>query len=151
MRGQTPGPDTPPDTPPGPCKDRIPLLPLFFCISAAPVAWTVLHLTAYPLASYACYPQAMQRIRPLPAWLWVPPAMLGLSVAMLALALIGGWTSWRYLQRARAVAVAEECGMLEGAGRSRYFAVCGIIATVLFVIAIIVDDIMLLGAPLCRD
>ena len=140
-----------PDAPPAAPQDRIPLLPLFFCITAGPVAWTILHLVAYPLASYACYPQSSQRIHPLPSWLWVRPAMLGLSAAMLGLALVGGWTSWRYLWRAKQIAIAEDLSPLEGAGRSRYFAVCGIITSVLFVIAIIADDIILFGATLCRD
>ena len=140
-----------PDAPPAPPQDRIPLLPLFFCITAGPVAWTILHLTAYPLASYACYPQTVQRLRPLQSWLWVRPAMIGLAAAMLALALIGGWASLRYLKRAKAIAIDEGLSPLEGAGRSRYFAVCGIITSVLFVGAIVADAIMLFGAPLCRD
>jgi hypothetical protein len=140
-----------PDAPPAPPPDRLPLAPLFFCISAAPVAWTILHLVAYPLASYACYPKTMQRIHPLPDWTWVRPAMIGLSAAMLILALAGGWTSWRYLQKAKQVSCAETQSPLEGAGRSRYFAMSGLIATVLFVAAIVADAIMLMGAPLCRD
>jgi hypothetical protein len=140
-----------PDAPTAAPPDRIPLAPLFFCICAAPVAWTVLHLIAYPLASYACYPQTMQRLHPLRSWLWVRPAMIGLAVAMLVLALVGGWTSWRYLQKAKAVSCAETQSPLEGAGRSRYFAMSGILSTVLFVGAIIADAIMLFGAPLCRD
>jgi hypothetical protein len=140
-----------PDAPPAPPQDRIPLPPLFFCITAAPVAWTILHLVAYPLASYACYPQSLQRLHPLPGWLWVRPAMIGLAAAMLALALAGAWASLHYLRRAKQIAIAETLSPLEGAGRSRYFAICGIIASVLFVGAIAADAIMLVGAPLCRD
>jgi hypothetical protein len=140
-----------PEASPATPADRIPLAPLFFCISAAPVAWTVLHLVGYPLASYACYPKTMQRLHPLPDWLWVRPATIGLAAAALVLALAGGWASWRYLQKAKAVSCAETQSPLEGAGRSRYFAICGLITTVLFVGAILADAIMLVGAPLCRD
>jgi hypothetical protein len=138
-----------PDADPLPPGDRLPLFPLFFAICAAPVAWTILHLIAYPLTSYACYPKNTQLLAPVRYMTWVRPSMIALGLAMLALALAGGWVSWRCLQLAKRTAADEGLAPLETGGRSRYFAICGLLTTVLFVGAIIFDLIMLVGATLC--
>lgn len=136
---------------PAPHRHRTSLGGLFFALSAAPCAWLVEHLVGYGLSSRACYPGSRQLTSPIASWAAMRPALVFLALTCLGLALLGGWIAGRSWRATRTETAGEADDLLEiGAGRSRWMAACGILVTVLFAAAILVDGLVLAAAPTCR-
>jgi hypothetical protein len=107
-----------------------------FGVAAGPAAWIAQLVIDYGLSSYACYGGS----EPRPA---APPAsehlvLLLINLACLALALSGlaiSFASWR---RPGA-----------GGNRSRFLALCGLLSSAMFCVAILFDTPSALALRLC--
>lgn len=133
---------------PAPHRDRVGLTALSFGIVAAPLAWSVQQLFSTALAGYACYPHADPRSVPL--WSGLPAVLLAITAAAFALALSGGGVAWNAWRRTRSERPGSAHQLMEtGDGRTRFMAMCGMLTSTLFVIALAFGATALYVAPLC--
>ncbi len=135
-------------THPAPHRDRVGLSALWFGIAAAPLAWTVQQLFSSTLAGYACYPHADPRTSPV--WNGLSPVLLAITAAAFVIALSGGgvaWTSWRQTRWERPGSGHHL--METGDGRTRFMAMCGMLTSTVFVIALAFGTTVLYVVPLC--
>lgn len=93
----------------------------------APVAWSMLELTAYGLASHACFPGYEPRMTLSGSWL--QPLLLGVGVLALVVGLAGLTASWRSLRCTADEHRGATGELLEvGEGRTRFLAIWGVLA-----------------------
>ena len=135
-------------THPAPHRDRVGVGALWFGIAAAPLAWTVQQILSSTLAGYACYPHADPRTSPL--WNGLSPLLLAICAAAFAIALSGSgvaWNSWRQTHAERPGSVHHL--METGDGRTRFMAMCGMVTSTLFLIALAFGATALFVVHLC--
>jgi hypothetical protein len=114
-------------------------------------AWTAQLLIGYELSDYACAPHRAWRAAPLPGWGWLRPGLVALNliavlVCLGALALALG--DWRRGARTDAPAL-DAAGIRKG--RARYLAIVGVVMNLGFLLAVLLDSVILAGAPFCLD
>jgi hypothetical protein len=107
-----------------------------FGVAAGPFAWIVQLVVDYGLSAHACYPGRTPRLD-LP-WAGEHGLLLAINLACLALALAGLGVSFRAWREVRGKA-----------DRSRFLAVCGMLASATFTIAILFDTPSALALRLC--
>lgn len=135
---------------PSPHRDRIRLVPLFFGLTGAPLAWNAQVLFAYGLTSYACYPGPVPRTTVVPGFGWVWPVVLVFNLICLGIGIWAGLVAWRNWQRTWEEQKGGSERLLEtGEGRSRYISMCGILVSIGFVAALIFDICAVLIVPVC--
>jgi len=122
---------------------------LLFSLVAAPAGWIAQLVITYGLASYACQPSAASRLRP-PGFGWADEHWLFLAVnlACLAITIGAGIAPWR-AQRAHTRSTTAGAGERKTAGHVRFLAVCGLMASGGFAIAIAFDTLELFTVPAC--
>lgn len=136
---------------PAPARAPTSLAALFFGVLAGPTGWIAQHLLVYGLAGYACYPQGYQLLQPAHHWATLRPILAAITVAGLALTAAGGTIAWQTYQAVRDETAGGHPHLLEaGAGRSRFFAISGVLVSLLFAAVIAFEGVMLVGSPLCR-
>jgi hypothetical protein len=132
---------------PAPHRSRVGFPGAVFGLLAGPLAWSGHLLATYALASHHCYPGAVPRPgMPGGAGLWT--ALLVIDAVAAVLALLGAVTAFRGWMATRAEASHHPLEV--GEGRTRFLAICGVIASLGFLAAIAVDVIALFMVPLCR-
>ena len=132
---------------PAPHRSRVGFPAAIFGLIAGPLAWSGHLLASYALASHHCYPGAVPRQdMPGGAGLW--GALLAIDAVALAIALLGTLTAFRGWSASRAEASHHPLEV--GEGRTRFLAICGMIASMGFLAAIAIDVVALFMVPLCR-
>ncbi len=133
---------------PSPARHAISLPLLWFGVLAAPCAWIVEELVSYGVASHVCGLRSADgepvvRTAGSP-WFWI---VLGVAFAI---ALAGGWVALRNWRVTRAEKGGGGDHLLEpGEGRSRFLAMCGVLLSGGFLIALVFMLAGLALAPLC--
>lgn len=135
-------------THPAPQRARVNLLTLGFGLAAAPLAWSVLILLGEGLTGHACYPGPSSLGSPLFA---VKPSLvvailLAFAVALAAAAVsYGAWQSTRREREGRSQELIEA-----GEGRTRFIAMCGLLTSGGFFVAMLFVASALILVPSCR-
>ena len=137
------------ETQPAPHRQNASLLALWFGLTSAPLAWSAQSIIGYTLASFACFPGSEPRATPLFAG--TRQILFALNVAAIILAVMGATVAYRSWS-----ATWDERGggsrrLVEvGEGRTRFLAMCGLLASVGFLIATIFSSFAIIVVPLCR-
>lgn len=133
---------------PAPARHDVSLLSLVFALLGAPVAWSLQLLVNYALASHACYPHETPLATPLWTSLW--PILLSVSVLAIAIGTVTAVIAWRNWQKVQHEHIGEEHHLLEvGEGRTRFLAMCGLLTSGMFLLALVFTTINLWLVPLC--
>jgi len=136
---------------PSPHRDQVRLWSLLFGLAAGPAAWIGQLVLGYGLSSYACFPKDEPHLAsPPPGWDGEHLLLLAINLACLALAAGGlsmALANWR---RSRAEKRGGAHHMLEvGEGRTRFLALCGMLACGLFGAAILANTVSIVAVPAC--
>jgi hypothetical protein len=116
-----------------------------FGVAAGPAGWIAQLVVNYGVSSYLCFPGDAPRAA-------APPAgehavLLAVSLACLALALLGLWVSLTGLKRGPAT--IAKGALATAPGRSRFLAMCGVLSASAFAIGIAFDIPSTLALRLC--
>ena len=125
-------------------------VPLAIGLMAAPACWAIQLIVNYGLTSYACYPFVEQRSTLAPGWggVWIAVIVINLVMLVIAAAATAlSFFNWRILVRLHPNVRDDLVDASEG--RARFVALCGAVAGIGFVIAIIFDLVAVLGSPIC--
>lgn len=135
---------------PAPQRHRAGLAALLFGICAAPVAWNVQLLLSTALSGHDCYPR--EHLLAAPLWNGLSPVLLAISVAGIAMAIAGGVVSWRSWRRTYDESPGSVHHLVDrGEGRTRFMAMCGILTSALFLVALVFGTIAFYLVPLCGN
>lgn len=135
---------------PAPQRNRVGLAALLFGIAAAPTAWNAQLLLGVSLSGHACYPR--ERLLSAPLWgnLWW--ILLGVSVIGIVFAVAGGVVAWRSWRRTYEEMLGTADHLLDrGEGRTRFMAMCGILTSAVFLLALIFGTAAFFLVPLCGN
>jgi hypothetical protein len=138
---------------PSPHRGRVSLVALLLGLGIGPAAWAAQLMLGYGLSSYACFPgdQPFEHAPP-PGWSGERPGLLAVNLACLVVALAGCWISWASWRSTRQEkGGGSEALLRRGEGRSRFLALCGLLASAGFAVAILFDTAAILGVPACWD
>lgn len=108
-------------------------------LGAGPLAWYLQLCIAYPLATWPCFPDDRRRELPLRAFAWSGPAVIGLEVLCLTVALAAVLVAYRTFRVARDQ--ADE--------RSAFVGLWGMLLAAGFSLAIAFNSIALAVLPRC--
>jgi hypothetical protein len=120
-------------------SEPVPLWRQGLGVYAAPAAWSAQLLIGYGLAAYACNPGRTALAEVANGWGWTRGAALAVNLLAALVALAAGLMSlsgWR--------ATSED------AGRARFLSIWGVLTSFGFLLAILFNTVMLLGAPACH-
>lgn len=133
---------------PAPHRHRVGLLPIWFGIAAAPVAWDVQLLANSLFVGRACYPHAQPLTAPQWPALWLTILIISLAgIAVAAAAWLVSWRSWQLTYEEKG---GGEHHLLEaGQGRTRFLAMIGMMSSTLFLLALIFGTLAVFLVPLC--
>jgi hypothetical protein len=142
-----------PEEPPAPHRDRVRAWVLLLGLAAGPAAWIAQMLLGYGISSYACYPHDEPHIHaPPPGWHGERLGLLVVNLTCLVLILAAFAAEGRAWRRTREEMADGSRRRLDvGEGRSRFLALCGMIACGLFALAVLFNTINLLGVPACWE
>jgi hypothetical protein len=133
---------------PAPYRERVSLVTLLFGVWGGPIAWTVQLCVNSALASHTCFPSAVPLHAPQSGWNW--PLQLAVNIASIGVALAAAWVSYGSWQATREEHAGRAHHALDvGEGRTRFFAICGMMTGLGFAATLIADTIVLFVVPLC--
>jgi len=133
---------------PAPQRDRVGLAALLFGLVAAPLAWDAQLILSASLSGSGCYPHASPLAAP--SWAGLPPVLLAISLIAASIAIVGGAVSWRSWRRTSQERAGSAHHLLDlGEGRTRFLAMCGLLTSALFLIAVAFGATVLCLVPLC--
>lgn len=152
MTAQAPDrtPDAPPSTQdhPSPQRARVGPWAIGFGLLTAPLVWVVQLLVNSSLAAYACYPQDVPLAAPLWAWLREYLTVVDVvAVLLCAASACVAWSMWRKTRHERPG--GGEHVMESGDGRTRFFAMTGILSSLLFLVAVLLQVSNTFLVPAC--
>lgn len=129
---------------PAPHRQRVGMLALGFGIVGAPLAWNIELLAGTALSGHQCFPRYMPLAVPL--WTGTWGFLLAMSVVAIVIAIAAGLVAWRSWRRTR----DEKPGSVHGGeGRTRFMAMCGLLCSGLFMVALVFTLAAILLVPLC--
>jgi hypothetical protein len=123
---------------------RVGLLALAFGVAAAPLAWNIELLVGVALSGHQCYPGYVPQASP--SWGGTWWFLLALSLAAIVLGISGALVSWRSWTRTHD---EHPSPAHSGEGRNRFLALCGMLTSGLFLVALLFTLAMVLMVPLC--
>jgi hypothetical protein len=133
---------------PAPHRDRVGMLPIFFGIAAAPIAWDTQLIVGSAFVGHACYPTTLPLSEPQWPALWL--TLVVVSLVGIAVAVAAGLVSWRNWRLTHDEKGGGEHHVLEsGQGRTRFLAMVGMMTSALFLLALIFGTLGIFLVPLC--
>ena len=133
---------------PAPHRGRIGLLGAAFGVLAAPAAWATHLLVSYSLSSFACFPNGEAAQAPI--WPALRTLLWGIDVVAIAIGITAGLVAWRNWQRTQHEARGSAHTLIDaGEGRTRFVALCGMLASGGFLLALAFASIGLIVVPAC--
>ena len=137
---------------PAPYRQRASLAWLWFGVIAGPLFWFVQEWLNYAFSSYTCYPGDTPLAAVPAGWNWYRSGMYGIDAAAFLVALTAGYVSWRAWVATRGEKPGGVDEAMElGEGRTRFFAIWGMMYSVAFLGAILFQTIASIMVPLCGD
>jgi hypothetical protein len=135
---------------PSPHRTRVSAAALLFALAIGPATWALQQTLSYGLTSHVCFPSDAP-VAPTPsAWSALWPAILASTIAFLLLAFSGLWIALGAWRATREEKGGSHSALLEmGEGRSRFLALCGLLAGSLFCLAIVFDLAVALSLRSC--
>jgi hypothetical protein len=135
---------------PAPGRDTVQPSLLWFGIFGAPAAWAVQTIVNYGLVSHYCYPgREPVRVPAFHALRGTGALVSGIVVLVTLLALITATRSWSATRHGHA---AEHHELLEvGEGRARFMAFAGVLLSVVFLFAVLMNALPLVTNTLCMS
>jgi hypothetical protein len=120
---------------------------LLVALGAGPAAWALQLVAGYALSSYACFPHDIaRRSSPPPGWAAEPAILLAVNLACLAICLAAVAYGARQLAARRGNGAAQRDVR---PGRTRFLALCGVMAGLGFAGAILVNTANIVMVPTC--
>lgn len=105
----------------------IPPYQIFFLLFAGPLAWFLQLNALFALATQPCFLDNQRFAAPRANLDWSSPAMVGILVAALAIALLSALAAWRVYQHTKTECSGDHLHLMEvGGGRNRFLALWGI-------------------------
>lgn len=121
------------------------MLALGFGILGAPLAWNVELLVGSALSGYQCFPRYV--LLAAPGWTGTWGLLLLMSLIAIIVAIAATLVSWRSWRRT----CDEKPGSVHsGDGRTRFMAMCGLLCSGLFMIALLFTLAAIVLVPVCR-
>jgi len=135
---------------PSPHRDRVSDAALLLALALGPASWAATLMLGYAAASHACYPADTPVATLPPGWNDLRGALVALDIACLGAALLGVGIAHRAWRATRAEKAGSPHALLDvGEGRSRFLALCGVLAGLGFALAIIFNIAVAAGVPAC--
>ena len=120
---------------------------LLAALCAGPATWALQLVAGYAVSSYACFPHDMAgRQTPPPGWAGEPAVLLAVNLACLALDVAAAIYCYRRLS-SRPGNGGEAADVR--AGRTRFLAVCGVMAGLIFAGATLFNTANIVMVPTC--
>jgi hypothetical protein len=133
---------------PAPHRGRVGLVGAAFGLLAAPAAWVLHLLVSYALSSFACFPKGEAVHAPI--WPALRPLLWGIDVVAIAIGIAAGLVAWRTWQRTQQEAGGGAHTLIDaGEGRTRFLALCGVLASAGFLLALVFASVGLIVVPAC--
>lgn len=133
---------------PAPHRDRVSLWALAFALVGAPCAWAIQFTAGFALGSIACFPGGS----PLeaPEWTGLRPLLWSIEAGAVAIGIAALAVAWRAWRRTQGEVLGSAHTLLEvGEGRTRFLALCGLLASGIFLIALVFNGQALLLVRTC--
>jgi hypothetical protein len=131
-----------PEHPP-PQRGRVSIVALLFSLAAGPAAWAAQLMLGYGFSSYACFPgDEPYREAPPPGWGGERALLLVINLVCLLAPLAGGTVAYRAWRDTRGEA---------GESRTCFLALCGMLTSLGFALAILFDTAVIAGVPSCWE
>ena len=123
---------------PAPHRAKVNPFLLGFAVVGSPVAWSLEMLVTFPLAAHACFPRDVPVLSP------TTPGLLGIlsgiAIALFVVGVLATAASVVCWWRTRNEKPGGAHQLLEvGEGRTRFIALCGLIISIGFLIALIFE------------
>lgn len=137
-------------THPAPRAGVVPLPRLWFGIFAGPAAWALQTIIDYALVAHFCYPDDSPVSAP--AFGGARGVALLVSLLMLVVVLLSLMTAYRSWSATRHGHDNEHHELLEvGEGRARFMAFSGVLVSIVFLFAVIMNALPLAMGTLCLE
>lgn len=121
---------------------------LYVGMTVAPFAWAIHVLIGYSLAAYACYPKTLALDRPL--WPGLRTVLVAVTAGCWVILAIGCFVAWRNWRATAHQSPASSHRMLQsGDGRARFMALCGLLVSGGFAIALLFTSVGVPWVPDC--
>lgn len=121
---------------------------LLFILLAAPSGWILQELLGWAIASQQCGMRSAQEaaamVRAGSPWFWL---LIAIAFLLALSGTLAAWTAWR-ATRAEKSGSGHHLAEL-GEGRTRFLAMCGLITSAGFLLALLFHLVQLVAAPLC--
>jgi hypothetical protein len=135
---------------PAPHADRVKLHESFFGLFGGPLAWFLQLCGGYALASQPCFVNGSLARAPPASSHWTWPAMIGLMVVAVLIALASFLVSRQAFKRTREETHGDHYHLMEtGAGRTRFLALWGMVMGSGFALATVLTAVAFLTLPRC--
>jgi hypothetical protein len=123
---------------PSPARENADVRVLFFGIGAAPILWALHVALNFAVASHSCFPGSTTDGNSNWTPMWI--ILLLSDIVTIAVGLTGGSLAWRAWRGTRHEQEGGQHHLLEaGEGRTRFLALCGMLASFGFAVAILFD------------
>lgn len=134
---------------PAPHRHRVPNWLLFCAIGTGPTLWLVQLLVGFAFSSYLCFPDH-PRIPPLSVPVWMDPVLIATNSAAIVITAAAAVIGWRMLVRTAGEHDDQPGGMVDaGEGRTRFLATWALVASGLFLAAIVFNTLNLVMLSSC--
>jgi hypothetical protein len=135
---------------PAPHRQRVTTLASLFGLVGGPLAWLIEVCAGFALASPACFSNTLRSARPPPQLAWTWPAMIGLMLMCVLVALAACAVSYRALLHTRSESPGDHEHLIEvGAGRTRFLALWGTLLGAGFAVAAAATAVAFVVIPRC--
>jgi hypothetical protein len=135
---------------PAPHRHRVSSPMLLFAVLGAATAWSIQLLVDYALAAHHCFPTAMPLITATIPGGWVYPLVAAFNIAAIMLAILSTLTARTIWNRTKEEHDSPPHHLLSaGEGRTRFLAMCGQLAGLGFLAAIVFDTPAIYMVPRC--
>ncbi|HVY07885.1 MAG TPA: hypothetical protein VHB46_18060 [Burkholderiales bacterium] len=134
---------------PAPQRGRANRLTLAFALFTAPVAWLLQLGASFFVAAHACHAESppLQNIPSGLRWL-----LAGFNLGATVLAIVAVAVAVRLWGRTRQEHTGSAHTLVDvGEGRTRFLALCAMIAGIAFLVALLFTGVGLFGVPLCGE
>jgi hypothetical protein len=133
---------------PAPARARVALAALVFGAAAAPFFWNLHLLTSVAVTSHACFPGREPLASPIWSVWWITFALAVFGILVSIAALVVSVRSWHETRGEKPGSATHLVS--SGDGRTRFIAMCGILTSCLFLVALGFAMLAIFLAPICE-